>query len=43
VKAAGGIRNLQDARAMIAAGASRVGSSAGVVIYNESIKAANER
>jgi purine-nucleoside phosphorylase len=32
VKAAGGIRSLADARAMIAAGANRIGSSAGVKI-----------
>ncbi len=32
VKAAGGIRNLDDAKAMIAAGASRLGCSAGVEI-----------
>lgn len=35
VKAAGGIRNLADARAMIAAGASRLGASAGVQIMKE--------
>jgi deoxyribose-phosphate aldolase len=39
VKAAGGIRNCKDALAMIAAGANRIGSSAGVSILNESIKA----
>ena len=35
VKAAGGVRNLQDARAMIAAGATRIGASAGVAIVEE--------
>ena len=35
VKAAGGIRTLQDARQMIAAGASRLGASAGVSILEE--------
>lgn len=35
VKAAGGIRNLQTAQAMIAAGATRLGSSAGVQIVQE--------
>lgn len=35
VKAAGGIRSYADARAMIAAGANRIGSSAGVVIVQE--------
>jgi deoxyribose-phosphate aldolase len=35
VKAAGGIRNLNDAQAMIAAGASRLGASAGVAIMQE--------
>ncbi len=35
VKAAGGIRNLADAQAMIAAGASRLGASAGVAILKE--------
>lgn len=35
VKAAGGIRNLQDAQAMIAAGATRIGASAGVAIVEE--------
>jgi deoxyribose-phosphate aldolase len=39
VKAAGGIRNCKDALAMIAAGANRIGSSAGVSILNESLKA----
>ncbi|HBX68322.1 MAG TPA: deoxyribose-phosphate aldolase [Chloroflexi bacterium] len=37
VKAAGGIRNLSDAQAMIAAGASRLGASAGVAILQESL------
>lgn len=35
VKAAGGIRTLEDTRAMIAAGASRIGASAGVRIVQE--------
>jgi deoxyribose-phosphate aldolase len=35
VKASGGIRTLTDARAMIAAGASRLGLSAGVAIVSE--------
>lgn len=35
VKAAGGIRTLADARAMIEAGASRIGASASVAILNE--------
>jgi deoxyribose-phosphate aldolase len=38
VKAAGGIRTCKDALAMIAAGANRIGSSAGVSILNESLK-----
>jgi deoxyribose-phosphate aldolase len=32
VKASGGIRNLADAQAMLAAGANRLGTSAGVAI-----------
>ena len=36
VKASGGIRNLADAEKMIAAGATRIGASAGVRIVNES-------
>ncbi|HSC26637.1 MAG TPA: deoxyribose-phosphate aldolase [Vicinamibacterales bacterium] len=36
VKAAGGVRDLESARAMIAAGATRVGASAGVRIVQES-------
>jgi deoxyribose-phosphate aldolase len=35
VKASGGIRNLQQALAMIEAGASRIGTSSGVAIINE--------
>jgi deoxyribose-phosphate aldolase len=35
VKAAGGVRNLADAQAMIAAGATRIGASAGVRIVKE--------
>lgn len=36
VKASGGVRNYQDAQAMIAAGATRIGASAGVQIVKES-------
>ena len=39
VKAAGGIRTYQDAIAMITAGANRIGTSAGVSILIESLKA----
>jgi len=39
VKAAGGIRTCKEALAMIAAGANRIGSSAGISILNESLKA----
>lgn len=35
VKASGGVRNYQDAQAMIAAGATRIGASAGVQIVKE--------
>lgn len=35
VKAAGGVRTLQDAQAMVAAGATRIGASAGVAIVEE--------
>jgi deoxyribose-phosphate aldolase len=38
VKAAGGIRTLKDARSMIAAGANRLGASAGVTILKEAIE-----
>ena len=38
VKAAGGIRTLREALAMIAAGANRIGSSAGVSIPKESLR-----
>jgi deoxyribose-phosphate aldolase len=38
VKAAGGIRNLADARRMIEAGATRIGASAGVQILTEARK-----
>jgi deoxyribose-phosphate aldolase len=38
VKAAGGIRSCRDALSMIAAGANRIGSSAGVFILNESMR-----
>ncbi|MFZ5518243.1 MAG: deoxyribose-phosphate aldolase [Candidatus Zhuqueibacterota bacterium] len=41
VKAAGGIRTLEDAENMIAAGATRVGASAGVKIVQEAVKAAS--
>jgi deoxyribose-phosphate aldolase len=40
VKAAGGIRSLSDAQAMIAAGANRLGSSAGVSILKEATQGA---
>jgi deoxyribose-phosphate aldolase len=40
VKASGGIRNLADAEKMIAAGATRIGASAGVAIVKESQGAA---
>jgi deoxyribose-phosphate aldolase len=36
VKAAGGVRDLEQMKAMVAAGASRVGASAGVRIVKES-------
>ena len=35
VKAAGGIRNYADAKKMVAAGATRIGTSAGVQIVEE--------
>ncbi len=35
VKASGGVRNLADTQAMVAAGATRIGASAGVAIVNE--------
>ena len=38
VKASGGVRNLQDARKMIAAGATRLGTSSGVRIVEEAKK-----
>ena len=37
VKAAGGVRTLEDAKAMIAAGATRIGASAGVRIVQEAL------
>ncbi|MDX1614544.1 MAG: purine-nucleoside phosphorylase [Candidatus Promineifilaceae bacterium] len=40
VKAAGGIRSLADARAMIAAGANRIGTSTGVAIARDAAAAA---
>jgi deoxyribose-phosphate aldolase len=36
IKAAGGVSNYADAQAMIAAGATRIGASAGVRIVKES-------
>lgn len=36
VKAAGGVRDLESLKAMVAAGATRVGASAGVRIVQES-------
>ena len=39
VKAAGGIRTYKSALAMIAAGANRIGTSAGVTIVNEAMGA----
>jgi deoxyribose-phosphate aldolase len=39
VKAAGGIRTFKDVQAMIAAGANRIGASAGVAIFNEALGA----
>jgi len=36
VKAAGGVRDLESLKAMVAAGATRVGASAGVRILKES-------
>lgn len=38
VKASGGIRDYKTAKAMLEAGANRIGASAGIQIYNESIK-----
>jgi deoxyribose-phosphate aldolase len=35
IKAAGGIRTLKEAEAMLEAGASRIGSSAGIAIIEE--------
>ncbi|MBO9323400.1 MAG: 2-deoxyribose-5-phosphate aldolase, partial [Roseiflexus sp.] len=37
IKAAGGIRTLADAHAMIAAGAARIGTSSGVAIVRETM------
>ena len=37
VKAAGGVRTYQDVLAMIAAGANRIGASAGIAILNEAL------
>ena len=41
VKASGGIRTLADLRAMVAAGATRVGASASVQIMEETVTAKN--
>jgi len=41
VKASGGIRTLKDAQAMIAAGANRIGTSAGVSILQEALHASH--
>jgi deoxyribose-phosphate aldolase len=41
VKAAGGVRTLADARAFLAAGATRLGSSAGVKIMQETLAERN--
>ena len=38
VKASGGIRDLATTKNMIAAGASRIGASAGIAIVKESLK-----
>jgi deoxyribose-phosphate aldolase len=38
VKAAGGIRSLANAEAMIEAGASRIGTSSGIKIVQEAIQ-----
>jgi deoxyribose-phosphate aldolase len=38
IKAAGGIRTLQDLLAMVDAGATRIGTSAGVAIIKEVIR-----
>jgi deoxyribose-phosphate aldolase len=43
VKASGGIRSARDARAMIAAGATRLGTSSGVAIVRELRAEAGER
>jgi deoxyribose-phosphate aldolase len=37
VKAAGGVRDLEAVKAMVAAGATRIGASAGVRIVQESL------
>ncbi|MHB8541684.1 MAG: deoxyribose-phosphate aldolase [Candidatus Acidiferrales bacterium] len=42
IKAAGGIRTLEDLKKMVAAGATRIGSSAGVKILEESRRAGAE-
>ena len=39
VKAAGGIKSYEDAQAMVAAGATRIGASAGVKILQEAQQA----
>ena len=35
VKASGGVRNIKDAKAVIEAGATRIGASAGITILND--------
>ena len=35
VKASGGVRNIKDAKAVIEAGATRIGASAGITIVND--------
>ena len=41
VKAAGGVRTYAEVLAMIAAGANRIGASAGVAIVNEALGASS--
>ena len=43
VKAAGGVRSLEDARAMLQAGANRLGSSSGVKIVQEAAQSTEQR
>jgi deoxyribose-phosphate aldolase len=42
VKAAGGIRTLRDAQAMLQAGANRLGSSSGISILREALEERHE-